>query len=104
MSGVMLIMNWDVKEGKDSDYFEFIVREWATQTNRLGLRMIGLWLSIYSRDDEEPRIRAEALTDDVDTMRRILRSPEWSRMQDRLMDYVENYTQKVVYTDGDWKL
>jgi hypothetical protein len=104
MSGVMLIMNWDVKEGKDSDYFEFIVREWATQTNRMGLRMIGLWLSIYSKEDDEPRIRAEALTDDVDTMRRILRSPEWSQMQDRLMDYVDNYTQKVVYTDGDWQL
>ncbi|MCA9883263.1 MAG: hypothetical protein KC546_09915 [Anaerolineae bacterium] len=104
MSSVMLIMNWDVKEGKDSDYFEFIVREWAAQTNRLGLRMVGLWLSVYNREVDQPRIRAEAMTDDAASMRRILNSPEWINVKDRLMDYVENYTQKVVYTDGEWKL
>jgi len=101
---VMLIMHWDVKEGKDSDYFEFIVREWATQTNRMGLTMVGLWLSIYNRNMGEPRIRAEALAEDVSTMRRILESPEWTRMKDKLLNYVENYQQKVVRTNGEWQL
>lgn len=99
-----LIMNWDIKIGRDQEYFEFIVREWVPATQRLGLQTIGAWYSIYTRDMDQPRIMAEAITDDRDTMRNILRSPEWKHIQEKLKDYVENYTQKVVFTSGDFQI
>ncbi len=99
-----LIMNWDIKIGRDQEYFEFIVREWVPATQRLGLQTIGAWYSIYTRDTDQPRIMAEAITDDRDTMRNILRSPDWKRIQEKLKDYVENYTQKVVFTSGDFQI
>lgn len=101
---VKLIMKWDIKAEKEQDYFEFVVREWVPATSRLGLRMIGAWYSLYRREMDQPRIMAEALADDLDTMRDILSSEDWSAIHDRLLDYVENYSQKIVYTNGDFQL
>lgn len=101
---VKLIMKWDIKPGKDQEYFEFVVREWIPATNRLGLQMIAAWLTIYARSDSVPRIMAEGLADDMPAMQRILQSGDWEDIQTRLMDYVENYSQKVVYTDGNFQL
>lgn len=99
-----LIMNWDIKPGKDQDYFEFVVREWVPATSRLGLKTIGAWYTVYSRDNKQPKIMAEALAEDLGAMREILVSTEWTTIQERLMEYVENYTQKVVPTTGDFQV
>lgn len=101
---VKLIMKWDIKADKEQDYFEFVVREWVPATSRLGLRMIGAWYSLYRREMDQPRIMAEALADDLDTMRDILSSDDWFAIHERLLDYVENYSQKIVYTNGDFQL
>lgn len=95
-----LIMNWDIKDGQDQEYFEFVVREWVPATSTLGLQMIAAWYTVYSAHDDVPKIMAEGLADDKATMRRILGSPEWRSIQERLMEYVENYSQKVVPVSG----
>lgn len=99
-----LIMYWNIKPGRDQDYFEFIVREWIPTTSRLGLQTVGAWYSIYTRSATQPRIMAEALTDEMGAMRSALESDEWRDIQSRLMDYVEQYSQKVVETDGSFQL
>jgi hypothetical protein len=99
-----LIMYWDIQSNRDQEYFEFIVREWVPATTRLGLQTVGAWFSVYSRDTAQPRIMAEALTEDLATMRRILASKDWQDIQTRLHDYVENYSQKVVETTGDFQM
>lgn len=101
---VKLIMKWDIQPGKDQDYFEFVVREWVPATTQMGLEPIGAWYSMYSADDEQPRMMAEALAEDLETMRGILRSTEWERLHDKLMNYVENYSHKVVLASGDFQL
>jgi hypothetical protein len=99
-----LIMYWDIKPGRDQEYFEFIVRECVPVTGKLGLQTIGAWYSVYRRDMTQPTIMAEALTDDLMAMRRILTHPDWTDIQRRLREYVENYSQKVVETTGDFQL
>lgn len=101
---VKLIMNWDIKADKDQDYFEFLVREWVPATTSLGLQPIGAWFSVYSADESAPRMMTEVLADDLDTMRSILGSDGWAQIQNRLMEYVENYTHKVVPATGDFQL
>ena len=46
----------------------------------------------------------EGIADDLPTMRRILASPEWTSLHEKLMEYVSNYTQKVVRTTGGFQL
>lgn len=101
---IKLIMNWDIKAGQDQEYFEFVVREWVPATTRLGLQMIGAWFTMYSADPSAPRIMAEAMTPDLDTMRNILASDGWQRIHARLLEYVENYSHKVVNSNGDFQL
>jgi hypothetical protein len=104
MMSAKLIMNWDVKPDKDQDYFEFLVREWVPATTGLGLQPIGAWFSVYQQDVSAPRMMTEVLADDLDTMRDILGSDGWERIQTKLLEYVENYTHKVVHATGDFQL
>lgn len=101
--GVKLIMNWDIKAGMDQDYFEFVVREWIPATQKLGLQTTAAWYTVYSRDNA-PQIMAEAVAEDLTTMRQILNHPEWERIHEKLMDYVQNYSHKVVNVTGDFQL
>jgi hypothetical protein len=100
---VKLLMNWDIKPGRDQDYFEFVVREWLPGVNKLGIQTTWAWYTVYSREDT-PQFMAEAIAEDLPTMRSILKSGDWDTLHDRLMEYVSNYTHKVVHVTGDFQL
>lgn len=100
---VKLLMNWDIKPNQDQEYFEFVVREWLPGVNNLGIETTWAWYTVYSRH-ETPQIMAEAIAEDLETMRGILQSPDWQRLHERLLEYVNNYTQKVVRVTGDFQL
>jgi hypothetical protein len=101
---VKLLMNWDIKPGRDQDYFEFVVREWVPGTQKLGLKTTGAWYTVYSRSKDAPQITTEGIADDLDAMRDILSSDDWQTLQDRLQEYVSNYHQKIVHVTGGFQL
>ncbi|MCC7446779.1 MAG: hypothetical protein IT324_05145 [Anaerolineae bacterium] len=90
---VKIIMNWDIKPGRDQEYFEFVVREFAPGITRLGLQPTEAWFTVYG---ECPQIMMGGITTDFDTMKNMLDSKEWQDLQDKLMQYVNNYEQKIV--------
>ncbi|MFZ4815500.1 MAG: hypothetical protein ACOYL5_13260 [Phototrophicaceae bacterium] len=100
---VKLLMQWDIKAGRDQEYFEFVVREWVPGVTKLGLEPTGAWYTVYSREDQ-PQILAEGLAESINQMREILQSDDWHELHDRLLDYVDNYTQKVVRLSGGFQL
>ena len=100
---VKLIMNWDIQPEKDQEYFEFVVREWVPGITRLGIETTGAWLTVYSHDDDAPRIMAEGVTENLREAQRILNSEQWLTLHDRLMDYVENYSQNVVRVKDEFQ-
>ena len=99
-----LIMTWDIKPEMEQEYYEFVIREWVPATNRLGLPMVAAWYTQYSSDSSIPLMRAEGIAEDLRTMRTILRSDSWHEIHLKLLDYVENYSHKVVETTGDFRL
>lgn len=101
---VKLLMRWDIREEQQQEYFEFVVREWGPGLNKLGLELIGLWLTTYAQDVTTPRIMAEGLTENLVEMRRILAHPDWKRLHAKLLECVDNYSQKVVRTSGEFQL
>ncbi len=100
---VKLIMNWDIKPGRDQEYFEFLVREWIPGTTNLGLKHSGAWVTTYSRGDTS-QIMTEGVAKDLDAMKSILDSHDWEELRDQLMEYVVNYEQKIVRVTGDFQL
>ena len=92
---VKLIMNWDIKPGHDQDYFEFKVREWIPGIAELGLKPSGAWYTGYSQE-ECPQILTEVVAKDLTTMQEILETEEWFSLHEKLLEYVDNYEQKIV--------
>ena len=100
---VKLVMSWDINPTREQDYFEFVVREWVPGITRLGLEPTGAWYTAYSRN-KQSQIMTEGIAEDLETMRRILKSLEWHELHEKLMEYVSNYEQRVVRVTGDFQL
>jgi hypothetical protein len=90
---VKIIMSWDIKQGRDQEYFEFVVREFAPGITRLGLQPTEAWFSIYG---DCPQIMMGGITSDFGTMKTLIDSKEWKELHDRLLQFVNNYQQKIV--------
>jgi hypothetical protein len=101
---VKLLMNWDIKPGRDQEYFEFVVREWVPGIQRLGLQTTGAWYTVYSRQKDAPQIMTEGVAKDLETMRGILTSDDWGGLHEKLQEYVQNYKQKIVHVTGGFQL
>lgn len=90
---VKLLMTWDIKSGRETEYSEFVVNEFIPRMNRLGLGDIEFW---YTRFGEGKQIQASGVLPSMEQMHNILNSREWRTLQERLDDYVSNYSQKLV--------
>ncbi len=98
---VKLLMSWDIRPGRESEYFEFVVREYAPTLTRLGIQPTEAWYTIYG---DGPQILTGAVTEDLQSMRAVLESEEWLALREKLMKYVTNYRQKVVQASGRFQL
>jgi hypothetical protein len=101
---VKLLMHWDIKPGRDQEYFEFVVREWVPGIQKLGLTPSGAWYTVYSRTKDAPQIMTEGTARDIEVMRGILDSADWQSLFEKLQDYVHNYKQKIVHVTGGFQL
>lgn len=88
-----LLLRWDIRPEKESEYFEFLVHDFIPALNKLGVGDILVWYTAYG--DCEQKL-AEGTTDSVEKMRDILASEEWVMLADKLQNYVVNYSLKVV--------
>jgi hypothetical protein len=96
-----LLMSWDIKTGREQPYFEFIVREFAPKLMRLGLQPTEAWYTVYG---EGPQILTGGVASDSAAMDRILESDEWRALRSQLLNYVTNFSQKVVPASGSFQL
>jgi len=50
---VKILMTWDIKPGREQEYFEFMVREWVPGIQRLGIEPTDAW---YTQHGNSPQI------------------------------------------------
>jgi len=98
---IKLLATWDIKPGRESEYFEFTVKEFAPGVMRLGLRPTEAWYTVYGKD---PQILMGFVTDDLSTMQQIITSTEWLKLHESLLDYVTDYRQKIVRATSRFQL
>ena len=67
---------------------------------RLGLQPAEAWATIYG---SYPQIQVGLLATDVSQARQILDSSDWGVLQDRLFNYVKNFSYKVVPARGGFQ-
>jgi len=97
---VKVLMTWDIAGERDQDYFEFIIGEFIPGVQRLGLQPAEAWATLYG---SYPQIQVGLLATDATEARRILASGDWSVLQDRLFNYVKNFSYKVVPERGGFQ-
>ncbi len=98
---VKILMSWDIKPGAESDYFEFIVREFAPGIMTLGIQPTESWYTVFG---DGPQILTGAVAEDLPTMQTILASGDWKKLQDKLFEYVINFNFKIVRATGRFQL
>lgn len=86
-------MTWDIAAERDQEYFEFVIGEFIPGVQRLGLQPAEAWATIYG---SYPQIQVGLLASDLEQARGVLNSDEWNVLQERLFNYVKNFSYKVV--------
>jgi hypothetical protein len=86
-------MTWDIQAGREQDYFEFVVREFLPNVQRLGLEPSDAWFTMYGN---QPQILAAVVSPNKPRLDSVLDSSDWQKLMTRLLDYVENFNYKIV--------
>ena len=94
---IKLILTWDIMQGKEQDYFEFITKSFLPAVIEMGIKMNDAWVTVYG---DQPQILVTAQMSSYKEARDILSSELWQQMNEKLMDFVENYSQKLVPEKG----
>ncbi|HEX2981529.1 MAG TPA: hypothetical protein VHO48_14775 [Anaerolineaceae bacterium] len=95
-----LLMTWDIAPDREQEYFEFVVREFIPGLQRLGFEVSDAWATVYGT---QPQILVGAVLPATVKARQLLRTAEWKNLNNQLLDYVRNYTHKVVEAKGGFQ-
>jgi hypothetical protein len=98
---VKLLMTWDIKQGREAEFFEFQVREWVPGLQKLGLEPTDAWYTMYGTT---PQIMIGGTAKNLRTMNQILATEEWSALKDQLLGLVDNFDQKVIKASGGFQV
>ena len=98
---IKLLITWDIKAGHESDYVEFLMREFGPAVNRIGLQMTDAWYTIYG---EGPQVLVGAVTESLEQMQRVLTGKEWKALEDKLLTHVDNYRRRIVEVSGGFQI
>ena len=98
---VKLLMSWDIKPGSESEYFEFVVREFAPGLMKLGIQPTEVWYTVVG---EGPQILTGGVAEDLPTMKSILADGDWQELKTKLFDYVTNFDYKIVRATSKFQL
>jgi hypothetical protein len=98
---VKLLMTWDILPGREQEYFEFVVRDFLPEVQKMGLEPTDSWFTMYG---DHPQIMATAQMPSINSLQKILESSDWESLTNRLLDYVENFEYKVVQARSGFQL
>jgi hypothetical protein len=96
-------MTWDIRPGREEEYFEFHIQKFVPMLEKMGLKLSEAWLTVYG-DGDQPRMMAEAKMSSLGAAQKVLRSVGWDDLGHHLDDYVENFDYKVVSAQGGFQI
>lgn len=96
-----LLMRWDIRPETESEYFEFLVHEFIPGLTKLGIADIQVWLTVYGGPEQK---LASGVTRTADQMQYILNTDEWEHLTEKLKQYVNNFSQKMIPATGGFQI
>ncbi len=89
---VKIILTWNIKPGKEQEYYGFVVGEYLPKVNELGLELTDAWVTVYG---DEPQILVGAVMPSRAKAQTLINSEAWNDLHDRLLEYVDDYVCKI---------
>jgi len=96
-----LVMRWDIRPETESEYFEFLVHEFIPGLNKLGIMDIQVWYTQFG--DCEKKL-ASGISPSMEKMKAALNSDEFELLLNKLQQFVENFSQKVISATGGFQI
>lgn len=90
---VKVLMTWDIAQENEQAYFEFIISEFIPGVQRLGFQPLDAWATLYG---DYPQIQVGMMATNTDDAQNALNSTAWGRLQEKLFQYIENFSYKIV--------
>ena len=90
---VKLLMTWDILPDREQEYFEFVISDFLPEIKLLGIRTVDAWYTMYG---DQPQIMVSAKTQSQAALNVAMASNEWQRLLDNLMNFVENFSYKII--------
>jgi hypothetical protein len=94
---VKLLMQWDIKAGREQEFSEFMLTRLAPRLMQMGIEPSEVLYTIYGAG---PQMLTLGAVESAERLAAILRSSEWKKLNVELLGYVNNYQQKVVADNG----
>ena len=98
---VKLLMTWDILPGREQEYFEFVVRDFIPELQRMGMEPSDAWFTMYGN---HPQIMASIQMTDINALQSVLDSSEWESLTQRLLDYINNFDYKIVQARSGFQI
>jgi len=92
-----MIMTWDIRPGREQEYSEFINDRLAPGLVELGLPPSDVFFTTYGR---VPQIMVILDVADEAALQKATRQRKWANLKNDLLNYIENYREKVVRADS----
>lgn len=90
---VKFLLMYDIRPEIQDQYFQFVLGEMVPTLQSMGLVMGGAWHTAYG---DYPMRLVEFVAEDRATLERVLATPVWEDLENRLQNYVKNYYSKTV--------
>lgn len=95
---VKLIMTLDVRDGRESQFLEFVNNEFARSLAAMTIQPTEAWYAIWG---EGPQAMLCGIAEDVSAMERAFTSDDWRAMKEKIAGFADTFSYKVVEkTDG----
>jgi len=88
-----LILTWDISPNREQEYFEFEVREFLPELQKMGFKLSDAWVTVYG---EYPQIMVGAILPTIGQIEEIISSEKWISLENKLRDFVTRYRYKIV--------
>ncbi len=94
---ILFTQYWDVIPGKYDEYSSFIMEEYNSAMEKLGIKLLG---GYYVAVGQGPRIIAVATVEEQDYLRKILATEDYRTLVTRLTSLVYKYSSKLWVSSG----
>jgi hypothetical protein len=98
---IKLIMTWNLRDGKETEYLEFLNRDFTRLFEAMEIQPTDAWYQVWGHS---PQVLAGGTTNDLEAMEKALASDEWKHFQEKLREYIVDFQVKVVESSGGFQL